>query len=164
MDAVADYTLALDVAGVNDAAVVGSNRPRLREIVVLGIATWLLAPLIVSVAVLNAPALAAVILVDRFVTVPVTKGTVRALVAVVLFPATWITFAVLTTDGALRVTALVIGQALLLLVTLWLIERVAAVAVRWWHLHRVRVASGWVPALRARREVVVGTVTAALEA
>jgi 1-acyl-sn-glycerol-3-phosphate acyltransferase len=160
--AVSDYTLALDVFGVDDAAVVGSERPGLLEVAIRGVATWLLLPLIVAVALLNAPAIVLIVLIDRFVRVPVTKGTVRALVAVVLFPATWITFAVVTTDGTLAVTVVAIGQAIALLLVLWLVEGDVALAIRWWRHHRARVAAARLPALRARRERVVEAVTAAL--
>jgi hypothetical protein len=91
----------------------------------------------------------------------VSKGTIRALVAVVLFPATWITVAVLSTDGALRVTALVIGHAIALLAALWLIEGDLAAARRWWRHYRARVASARLPALRARRSLLVNAVRAA---
>jgi glycerol-3-phosphate O-acyltransferase / dihydroxyacetone phosphate acyltransferase len=160
--AVSDYTLALDVAGVDDAAVSRSDPPSIVGLVVRALATWVAAPAIASVAVLNAPAVAAVALVDRFVTTPVTKGTVRALLAVVLLPATWITVAVLATDGALRITALVVVHAVSLLLLLWLLETNVEVLQRWWRHHRARVAAARLPALQVRRARVVDAVEAAL--
>ena len=100
VQAAGSYSLALDVADVDDAAVVGSDAPSVTELVVRAVVTWFVAPLIATIAVVNGPAVGAVVLVDRFVSTPVSKGTTRALVAVVLFPATWITVAVLGTDGA----------------------------------------------------------------
>ena len=125
------------------------------------VVTWFVAPLIATIAVVNGPAIGAIVLVDRFVSTPVSKGTTRALLAVVLFPATWITVAVLGTDGALRITALVIGNAIALLAALWLVEGDVAAARRWWRHYRARVASARLPALRIRRAALVETVRAA---
>ena len=161
VQAAGSYSLALDVADVDDAAVVGSDAPSVTELVVRAVVTWFVAPLIATIAVVNGPAIGAVVLVDRFVSTPVSKGTIRALVAVVLFPATWITVAVLGTDGALRITALVIGNAIALLAALWLVEGDVAAARRWWRHYRARVASARLPALRIRRAALVETVRAA---
>ena len=161
VQAAGSYALALDVADVDDAAVVGSDAPSVTELVVRAVVTWFVAPLIATIAVVNGPAIGAVVLVDRFVSTPVSKGTTRALVAVVLFPATWITVAVLGTDGALRITALVIGNAIALLAALWLVEGDVAAARRWWRHYRARVASARLPALRTRRAALVETVRAA---
>ena len=97
-------------------------------------------------------------LVDRFVSTPVSKGTIRALVAVVLFPATWITVAALGFDGAVRITALVIGHAARAPRRLWLVEGDVAAARRWWRHYRARVAAARIPALKARRVVLVRAV------
>jgi 1-acyl-sn-glycerol-3-phosphate acyltransferase len=161
VEAAGAYSLALDLAGVDDAAVVGTDAPSITELVVRAVVTWLLAPFIATIALVNGPAIGAVVLVDRFVSTPVSKGTIRALVAVVLFPATWITVAALGTDGGLRITALVIGHALALLGALWLVEGDVAAARRWWRHYRARVASARIPSLKTRRVVLVRAVTAA---
>ena len=72
-----------------------------------------------------------------------------------------VTVAVLGTDGALRITALVIGNAIALLAALWLVEGDVAAARRWWRHYRARVASARLPALRIRRAALVETVRAA---
>jgi glycerol-3-phosphate O-acyltransferase / dihydroxyacetone phosphate acyltransferase len=162
--AVSDYTLALDVAGVDDAAVACSDPPSVVGLAVRAVVTWLAAPVIASVAVINAPAVAAVVLVDRFVTTPVTKGTVRALLAVVLLPATWITVAVLATDGALRITALVVLEAVSLLLVVWLLETNLEVLARGGGHKRARGAAAKLPAPWVRRARVVDAVDAALGA
>jgi hypothetical protein len=158
LDAAGSYSLALDLAGIDDAAVVGSDAPGIAELVVRAVVTWLLAPFIATIGLVNGPAIGAVVLVDRFVRTPVSKGTIRALVAVVVFPATWITVAALGADGWLAITALVLGHAIALLTALWLVEGDIAAALRWWRHYRARVAAARIPALKARRVVLVRAV------
>ena len=65
---------------------------------------------------------------------PVTKGTVRALVGLVAFPTSWITAAVITADGFLPVTLLVVTMAVGALAAIWMVERALALAgmlLRW---------------------------------
>jgi 1-acyl-sn-glycerol-3-phosphate acyltransferase len=161
LEAAASYSLALDVAGVDDAAVVGADAPSITLLAVRAVVTWLLLPLLATIALVNGPAIGAVVVVDRFVKKPVTKGTVRALVALVLFPATWITVAVLRADGGLRITALVVGNLLALLGALWLVEGDISAGRRWWRHYRARVAADRIPSLRVRRAELVSAVKAA---
>ena len=65
-------------------------------------------------------------LASLLVKTPVSKGTVRVLVGLVAFPAAWITAGVLTADGALRVTLVVLTAAVGALAAVWLVERAMA--------------------------------------
>ena len=86
--------------------------------------------------------------------------TVRVLVGVLAFPTAWITAAVLTADGAARVTLLVITFAAGAVAAVWLVERAMALTqmLLRWQAQRERVGTvGWAEAVRAE---VVATVRA----
>ncbi len=159
--AIADYTLALDLAGVDDPAVAGTLRPGYASLVVRGVVTWVLAPLIVWSAIVNGPAIAILVLVDRLVSVPVTKGTVRALVAVVLFPVSWLVAGIITFDGVLPVLGVVVGEAVFVPFALWLLAGDYDALRRWVRAQRAHNARARIPDLAVRRARVVGAVRAA---
>ncbi len=158
---VADYSLALDLAAVDDAAVAGTVSPGYAAIATRAVVTWLLLPLIVWTALINGPAVALVAIVDRFVKVPVTKGTVRLLVAGVAFPASWIVAGAMTVDASWRIGLVVVGQAIALPGLLWLLEGDVDAIRRWRVSQRARVAVARLPELAIRRARVVEAVAAA---
>jgi 1-acyl-sn-glycerol-3-phosphate acyltransferase len=160
--AIADYGLALDLAGVDDVTLTEGERRLVSRTIVYAVGTWLLAPVIAAAVLMNAPAVALVAFVDLFVRVPVTKGTVRALVALVAFPATWLIVAAIGVDGVAWVTLAALGNALALLLTVWLIEGDVVLVSRWVARHRAIQAAARLPAVRERRDAVVRAVTAAL--
>jgi hypothetical protein len=74
---------------------------------------------------------------------PVSKGTVRVLVGLLAFPSAWITAGVLTTDGFLPVTAVILTAALGALAAIWLVERALALTqmLLRWQAQRERIGS-----------------------
>jgi glycerol-3-phosphate O-acyltransferase / dihydroxyacetone phosphate acyltransferase len=105
--AVADYQLDLALAGVRDSEVVAGLDVRhvvmrlLRTAVVL----LVLAPLALVGIVVNLLPAVLVVVAGQRPEAPVSKGTTRVLVGLVVFPATWWAVAFATTDGWLRVSA-----------------------------------------------------------
>ena len=103
--AIADYQLDLALAGVRDSEVVAGLD--VRQVVgrLLRTAALLLvlAPMaLVGIVVNLVPALL-VVLAGQVPEAPVSKGTTRALVALLVFPATWWAVSFLTTDGWLPI-------------------------------------------------------------
>ncbi len=144
---VADYVLALDLAGVADIAVGRGDRGIARRAVALAAITWIAMPVIAASIVANAPAIGLIAMVDLFVDVPVTKGTVRALVGLIALPTTWIVVAALAVDGAGWVALAAIGNALALVLTLWIVERDIDLVRRLVARHRALQAAGRLPEL-----------------
>jgi hypothetical protein len=74
---------------------------------------------------------------------PVSKGTARVLVGLISFPAAWITAGVLTTDGALGITLVVLTAAAGALAAIWLVERAMALALMLlrWQAQRERIGT-----------------------
>ena len=95
-----------------------------------------------------------------FVKTPVTKGTVRVLVGLLAFPTAWITAGVLTTDGFLPVTAVVLTAAIGALAAIWLVERALAMTqmLLRWQAQRERI--GTVGLAEEVRDDVVRAVAA----
>jgi hypothetical protein len=94
VDQVARYQMRLGFVGLRDQDLSGDGLRRIiRTVVWLSILVVLLAPIALAGLFINlAPALL-VILVGLIPSAPVTKGTVRVLVAAVAFPLTWIVVA-----------------------------------------------------------------------
>jgi glycerol-3-phosphate O-acyltransferase / dihydroxyacetone phosphate acyltransferase len=160
--AIADYALALDLAGVADVSVGAADPGFVRRVVAFSLLTWIAMPMIAAAVVANAPAVGLIALVDLFVGVPVTKGTARALVAVVAFPTTWIVVGAIAVDGVAWVAFAAIGNALALLLTLWIIERDIDLIRRLVARHRAIQAAGRIPELQRRRDAVADAVDAAM--
>jgi hypothetical protein len=85
---------------------------------------------------------------------------VRVLVGLVAFPAAWVTAGVLTTDGFVPVTAVVLTAAIGALAAIWLVERAMALALMLlrWQAQRERIST--VGLAEAVRDDVVDTVRA----
>jgi glycerol-3-phosphate O-acyltransferase / dihydroxyacetone phosphate acyltransferase len=88
---VARYQMLLASVGLDDDELGGDLRIRtlVRRLVVLGVLVVLLAPLAVAGLFANLIPVALVLVAGLVPNAPVTKGTVRLLVALVAFPATW---------------------------------------------------------------------------
>ncbi len=161
--AVADYTLDCSLAQVTDRDV-GPEGDRLlvvRRLVLPAVAVFVALPLLLTGLLVNLVPFLAVNLASLRTRTPVTKGTVRLLTSLVLFPLTWITAAVVTVDGA----AAVAGTAALLAVggfgAMIAIEGLVGF-VRSLSAWRGRVErAALLERLRERRAEVVAAVTAA---
>jgi hypothetical protein len=88
---VARYQMLLASVGLDDDELGGDLRIRtlVRRLVGLGVLVVLLAPLAVAGLFANLIPVALVLVAGLVPNAPVTKGTVRLLVALVAFPATW---------------------------------------------------------------------------
>jgi hypothetical protein len=97
VDTLARYELDLDLVGVSDDEVMppASRRVLLGRFFGLLVRFVVLAPFALAGLLVNALPAFVVWIAGRRVREPVTKGTVRMLVALVVFPATWIAEAVL---------------------------------------------------------------------
>jgi len=96
-DALARYQLSLDLSKVTDEEIEPPPGPRdlLGRLVRLVVGVVVLAPLAIAGILVNAIPAVVVAAAGGLVRVPVTKGTVRILVAFVVFPATWVLVGVL---------------------------------------------------------------------
>jgi 1-acyl-sn-glycerol-3-phosphate acyltransferase len=95
VDAVAHYELVLGRLGLRDADVARSVGPLAlaRRVAVLAAVVVVLAPFALAGLLANALPTALVVAAGLAPRAPVTKGTVRVLVAVVVFPLTWLAIA-----------------------------------------------------------------------
>jgi hypothetical protein len=98
--AVADYALDLRLGQLTDAEITPGPGliGRLRKAVTALVLFLLFSPLIVIGLAANVVPYLIVRLASRRVRVPVTKGTVRMLVGIAVFPLTWIVLSVLLAD------------------------------------------------------------------
>ena len=156
------YTTLLTGLHLTDADVIKPTSPRglLRSAVGIAVLVVLLGSVVAATAIVNVWPAGLVALASLGVRTPVTKGTVRALVGLVAFPTAWVTAAVLTADGFLPVTALVLTMAIGALAAVWLVERAIALALMLlrWRAQIERIATiGQAEELRAE---VVATVRA----
>jgi hypothetical protein len=100
--------------------------------------------------------------VSLFVKTPVTKGTVRVLVGLIAFPTAWIIAAVVTADGFLRCSVVVVTMAVGAVAAIWLIERAIALTMMLlrWRAQLERL--GTVDQAEALRAEVIATTRAAV--
>lgn len=100
--AMARYQLVLTDLGLHDEDVARSIDARMlaRRVAVLVVAIVVLAPLAIAGMMANLVPVALVVVAGLVVHAPVTKGTVRLLVALVAFPATWLAIAWFDVGGA----------------------------------------------------------------
>lgn len=99
--ALARYELDLNLVGVSDDEVIppATARSLLRRFFGLSVRLVLLAPFAVAGLLINAIPALIVWVTSRSVREPVTKGTVRMLVALVVFPLAWFVLAVFDVGG-----------------------------------------------------------------
>jgi len=130
------YTALLTGLRLTDADVITPTSPTrlLHSAMRIGVLVVLLGSVVAATAIVNVWPALLVALTSLFVRTPVTKGTVRVLVGLLAFPTAWITAGVITADGFLPVTALVLTSALGALAAIWLVERALALTrmlLRW---------------------------------
>lgn len=139
------YTTVLSGLRLTDADVITPTNPTRLLRSALGIAVFvvLLGGLVAATALINLWPAGLVALVSLLVKQPVSKGTARVLVGMLAFPTAWITAGVLTTDGAVRVTLVVLTAAIGALAAIWLVERAMALArmLLRWQAQRERIGT-----------------------
>ena len=166
VDAVARYHLELSALRLDDRGFVARRQPRrlLTGLVRTGVLVALASLFaLVGVAVNAVPALA-VVAAGRSVRVPVTKGTVRILVAAVAFPLAWFGVAALLVDGVGRIVLVGAGFAVAGLLYVWTAESVAAVVHGWRAWQRRTEARGVLEPVVEQRRAVVEAVASATAA
>jgi glycerol-3-phosphate O-acyltransferase / dihydroxyacetone phosphate acyltransferase len=151
------YTTMLSGLRLTDADVITPTNPTrlLRSAVGIGVLVVVLGGLVAATALINVWPAALVTLVSLLVKTPVSKGTARVAVGLLAFPTAWITAGVLTTDGAPRVTLVVLTAAVGALAAIWLVERAMALArmLLRWQAQRERIGTVGLAA-EVRAEVV----------
>jgi 1-acyl-sn-glycerol-3-phosphate acyltransferase len=102
VDELARYQLSLSLLHMTDAEVMprATARTLVTRLVWLGVLVVVLAPFAVAGVLINALPTLIVAIAGALVSVPVTKGTVRLLVGLIVFPATWIALAWFDVGGA----------------------------------------------------------------
>jgi hypothetical protein len=148
------YTTMLSGLRLTDADIVRPTNPSrlLRSAIGIAVLVVLLGGVVAATLIVNVWPVALVALASLFVKTPVTKGTVRALVGLLAFPTAWVTAGVLTTDGFLPVTAVVLTAAVGALAAIWLVERALAMTqmLLRWQAQRERIGTvGLAEAVRA---------------
>jgi glycerol-3-phosphate O-acyltransferase/dihydroxyacetone phosphate acyltransferase len=160
------YTTMLTGLRLTDADIITPTNPTrlLRSAIGIAALVALLGSIVAATAIVNVWPAALVALASLLVTTPVSKGTVRVLVGLVAFPTAWITAGMLTTDGFVPVTAVVLTAAIGALAAIWLVERAMALALMLlrWQAQRERISS--VGLAEAVRDDVVDTVRAVVGA
>jgi len=152
--AIGRYTTILSGLRLTDADIITPTSPTRLVRSALGIAVLvvLLGSVVAATAIVNIWPAALVALASLLVQTPVTKGTVRVLVGLLAFPSAWITAGVITADGFLPVTAVVVTAAVGALAAIWLVERAMALArmLLRWQAQRERIGTvGLAEAVRA---------------
>jgi 1-acyl-sn-glycerol-3-phosphate acyltransferase len=156
------YLTVLNGLHLTDADVISPTSPKRLLTSAVGIAflVALLGGVVAATALINVWPAALVLLVSLLVRTPVSKGTARVLVGLLAFPTAWITAGVLTQDGPLRVSLVVLVAALGALAAVWMVERALALTgmLLRWQAQRERI--GTVGQAAAVRAEVVATVRA----
>lgn len=157
------YNTLLTGLRLTDADVITPTSPTrlLRAAIRIAILVVLLGGLATAAAPVNVWPALLVAVVSLLVKTPVSKGTVRAAVGIVAFPAAWITAAILTADGFFPCTLVVISSAVGAVAAVWLVERALALSTMLlrWRAQLERVANIDL-AEEMRAEVVATTMKA----
>ncbi|MEQ1788023.1 MAG: 1-acyl-sn-glycerol-3-phosphate acyltransferase [Acidimicrobiales bacterium] len=151
------YLTILGGLRLTDADVIAPTNPTrlVRSAFGIAVLVVLLGGLVAATALINVWPAGLVALASLLVKTPVSKGTARVLVGLLAFPTAWITAGVLTADGALRVTLVVLTAAVGALAAIWLVERAMALTrmLLRWQAQRERIGTVGL-ALDVRAEVV----------
>jgi 1-acyl-sn-glycerol-3-phosphate acyltransferase len=158
------YNTLLTGLRLTDADVITPTNPArlLRAAIRIAILVVVLGGIAAAAAPVNAGPALLVAIVSLFVKTPVTKGTVRVLIGLVAFPTAWITAAVITADGFLPCSLVVISSAVGAVAAIWLIERAVALTTMLlrWRAQLERIAN--LELAEALRAVVVATTRRAV--
>jgi len=130
------YNTLLAGLRLTDADVITPTNPTrlLNAAIRIGILIVVLGGIATAAAPVNVWPALLVAVVSLFVKTPVTKGTVRFVVGLIAFPTAWVTAAVITADGFLACSLVVITSAVGAVAAIWLIERAVALTtmlLRW---------------------------------
>jgi hypothetical protein len=186
IDVLGRYNLALDSLHVTDEQLVPrvSARSILARVVGILVAVVLLAPLALAGVLINAIPAALVAVAGLAVREPVTKGTVRLLVGLVVFPLTWLAVSWLDVGSAAIASLLkvvtfplspivdtVFGRegfwpSLLVFISapvfgfcaIYLLDRVFALIREWYGWHAVVARRGQLAEVMTHRAALVGDV------
>ena len=154
------YNTLLTGLRLTDADVITPTNPTrlLRAAIRIAILVVLLGGLAAAAAPVNVWPALLVAVVSLFVKTPVTKGTVRFIIGVIAFPIAWVTAAIITADGFVRCSLVVITSAVGAVASIWLIERAFALTTMLlrWRAQLERIANVEL-AEAARAEVVATT-------
>ena len=148
------YLTMLNGLRLTDRDVIAPTNPTrlLRSAIGIALLVIVLGGLGAATAIVNVWPAGLVVLASLAVKTPVSKGTARVVVGLVSFPIAWIVAGVLTADGALRVSLVVLTSAAGALAAVWLVERAMALArmLLRWQAQRERVGTvGQVLAVRS---------------
>jgi 1-acyl-sn-glycerol-3-phosphate acyltransferase len=139
------YATLLRGLRLTDADILTPTNPArlLRSALGIAVLVVLLGSVVAATVIVNVWPAGLVALASLVVAEPVSKGTVRVLVGLLAFPSAWITAGVLTTDGFLPVTAVILTAALGALAAIWLVERALALTqmLLRWQAQRERIGS-----------------------
>lgn len=165
VDALADHALRREMVGVSDADLTGGAlRRRSPRLALALVAMVLFGPLLALAALVHLPCVLAVHLAVAKVPSTATKGTVRILVGLLTAVTTWWIAAMIVTDGAARVLAVMAGVAVLGAVALatwtWVVDAVTTARRRFRAFDRRAL----VPALAASQQHLVDAVSRAVAA
>ena len=165
------YSLALDALGVTDEELVPRPTPTslFKRALWLAVGVVLLAPFAIAGVLINAVPAVLVLVAGLAVKSPVTKGTMRILVAIVVFPLTWLAVSWFDVGGAVIPEALAaftfplsplielvfdgrsgFWASLLVFVTAPLFG-LSAIWILEWVVGLVRLARGWYAVYAASR-------------
>jgi 1-acyl-sn-glycerol-3-phosphate acyltransferase len=187
LDELGRYALALDALHVSDEQLVPrvTTRAIVRRLVLLAIAVAVLAPFAVAGVFINAIPAIIVAVAGLAVKTPVTKGTVRILVGLVVFPLTWMLLAWFDVGHAIISTLLAaitfpltpvvdvvfdgrdgFWSSLLVFVTapvfglcaIYLLDRVFALISEWYGWHAVVARRGQLEEVMRHRAALVDRV------
>ena len=154
------YNTLLTGLQLTDADVITPTNPTrlLRAAIRIAVLVVVLGGIATAAAPVNVGPAVLVAVVSLFVKTPVTKGTVRVVVGVIAFPTAWVIAAVITADGFLACSLVVVTSAVGALAAIWLIERAFALTTMLlrWRAQLERIANVQL-AEEVRAEVVAAT-------
>jgi hypothetical protein len=158
------YNTLLTGLRLTDADVISPTNPTrlLRAAVRIAVLVVVLGFITTATALVNIWPAALVMGASLFVRTPVTKGTVRAVVGIIAFPAAWVIAATLTADGFVACSLVVLSAAVGAVAAVWLVERAVALTLMLlrWRAQLERI--GTVYEAEALRAEVVATTRKAV--
>ncbi|MDP1794651.1 MAG: 1-acyl-sn-glycerol-3-phosphate acyltransferase [Acidimicrobiales bacterium] len=159
------YNTLLAGLHLTDADVITPTNPTrlVRAAVRIALLVVVLGGIAAAAAPVNAGPALLVGLVSLLVKTPVSKGTVRVIVGLIAFPTAWIAAAVITADGFLACSLVVVSSAVGAVAAIWVVERAFALAmmILRWRAQLERAAT--IDMAEALRAEVVATARHAAE-